>query len=229
MVIGNGLIANTFKNYNDNDSIIIFASGVSNSKETNDVEFNREFEMLKNKLIFKKSKKIIYFSTCSVLDKNLNESKYVKHKKNIEEFIKLNFDTYLILRLPNIISNSNNQNTAFNYFKNKIIKQEEIICEKYATRYFIDIDDLKKTLPFFIDSKKYQNKVLNICFNNKETVSNFILKMGKMLMITPKITLIDNGNDYNVNNSIFVKELINQKYEIKDDYNNNIIKKYIIK
>ena len=41
MVIGNGLIANQFKSYNNDENILIFASGVSNSSEVNDIEFIR--------------------------------------------------------------------------------------------------------------------------------------------------------------------------------------------
>ena len=40
MVIGNGLIAGQFNKYRDNDNVIIFASGVSNSKETNSKLFD---------------------------------------------------------------------------------------------------------------------------------------------------------------------------------------------
>ena len=34
MVIGNGMIANRFMSYKNDEDIIIFASGVSNSKDT---------------------------------------------------------------------------------------------------------------------------------------------------------------------------------------------------
>ena len=43
MIIGNGLIASAFASTNENYSdYIIFASGVSSSKENSDVEYNRE-------------------------------------------------------------------------------------------------------------------------------------------------------------------------------------------
>jgi nucleoside-diphosphate-sugar epimerase len=225
MVIGNGLLANTFIKYEDSDDIIIFASGVSNSKEINEYEFKREFDLLKTMLVFKETKKIIYFSTCSVLDISLSESNYIKHKKNIEEFIKSNFKYYLILRIPNIVSNTKNSNTSFNFFKNKLLNNDEIICNKYATRYYIDIDDLVKTLPIFIET--YVNQSINICFNNKETVINFIFKMGKILKVNPKIKLVDNGTDYTIDNSVFISILDDINYSIGDDYNNKIIEKYI--
>jgi len=225
MVIGNGLLANTFRKYEDSDSIIIFASGVSNSKEINKSEFKREFDLLKTMLVFKETKKIIYFSTCSVLDISLTESNYVKHKKNIEGFIISNFKYYLILRIPNIVSNNKNLNTSFNFFKNKLLNNDEIICNKYATRYYIDIDDLEKTLPIFIET--YVNQSINICFTNKETVINFILKMGKEMKINPKINLVNNGIDYTIDNSVFISETNKMNYSIGEDYNDKIIKKYI--
>ncbi len=46
MVIGNGMIANRFFNYKNDEGKIIFASGVSNSKDTEAVNFQREFELL---------------------------------------------------------------------------------------------------------------------------------------------------------------------------------------
>ena len=224
MVIGNGLLANTFRKYEDSDSIIIFASGVSNSKEINKSEFKREFDLLKTMLVFKETKKIIYFSTCSVLDITLTESNYVKHKKNIEGFIIFNFKYYLILRIPNIVSNNKNLNTSFNFFKNKLLNNDEIICDKYATRYYIDIDDLEKTLPIFIET--YVNQSINICFTNKETVINFILKMGKEMKIDPKINLVNAGIDYTIDNSVFISETNKMNYSIDKDYNDKIIKKY---
>lgn len=225
MVIGNGLLANTFRKYEDSDSIIIFASGVSNSKEINKSEFKREFDLLKTMLVFKETKKIIYFSTCSVLDISLTKSNYVKHKKNIEGFIISNFKYYLILRIPNIVSNNKNLNTSFNFFKNKLLNNDEIICDKYATRYYIDIDDLEKTLPIFIET--YVNQSINICFTNKETVINFILKMGKEMKINPKINLVNDGIDYTIDNSVFISETNKMDYSIGEDYNDKIIKKYI--
>ncbi len=42
MVIGTGLIANLFAEYNDLDNYVLFASGVSNSLEKNVKAFDRE-------------------------------------------------------------------------------------------------------------------------------------------------------------------------------------------
>ncbi|MEJ2498930.1 MAG: hypothetical protein P8Y46_06430 [Sulfurovaceae bacterium] len=46
MIIGNGMLAHEFSDYKDDNDIIIFASGVSNSGETRESEFEREKELL---------------------------------------------------------------------------------------------------------------------------------------------------------------------------------------
>ena len=68
MVIGNGLLAKSFSNFLDDDSILIFASGVSNSSETRISEFEREYDLLNEKLSKFNSARLIYFSTLSIFD-----------------------------------------------------------------------------------------------------------------------------------------------------------------
>ena len=60
MIIGSGFIANSFRksNFNTKD-YIIFASGVSNSKEDKSKNFEREVKLLKKYSKFEKS--FIYF------------------------------------------------------------------------------------------------------------------------------------------------------------------------
>lgn len=91
MIVGNGLIANSFKKSKISfEEYIIFASGVSNSQEQENQEFERE---KKNILSYKKStKKFIYFSSIpTILDPSQKDLKYVKHKLEMEKLIKNNF------------------------------------------------------------------------------------------------------------------------------------------
>lgn len=66
MVIGNGMIANRFTNYKDDKEIVIFASGVSNSKNINKENFKKEFLLLEDIIKANPDKVITYFSTCSI-------------------------------------------------------------------------------------------------------------------------------------------------------------------
>lgn len=225
MVLGNGLIANSLLSYKDNNDIIIFASGVSNSNEIDQYEFNREVKLLEELKI--DNRKLVYFSTCSIFDESLKDSPYVNHKINMENIIKDKFDKYLILRLPNIVSNSSNPNTSFNFFKKKINMGEEIICKKDSYRYFIDIDDISNISPIFIDSMKYNNDIVNIAFSNKENIYNFLLKMYSIVKKDPKIKIINGGCNYDIDNDVLLSEIKRLNYDIGSEYNSKLIKKYI--
>ena len=122
MVIGNGLIANAFNQYKNNDDVIIFASGVSNSSNNKIEEFEREINLLNEYLI--SDKKLIYFSTCSITD-NSKKSDYINHKIFMENFIKSNHNNYIIFRLPIVVGKCNNKNTFFNNIRDKILNKFE--------------------------------------------------------------------------------------------------------
>lgn len=224
MVIGNGLLAKKMSLFNDNNDILIFASGVSNSKETNHNEYKRELDLLKTFL--GTNKKLIYFSTCSVLMECQSISHYITHKKNVEEYIKNNFNNYIIFRLPNVVGKTDNTHTSFNYFKNKLITNSQLFIEKESLRYFIDVDDLTITLsPIILDSGQNKKKI-NVCFNNKTDIFNFVMSMSETLGVQPKITIIDGGCLQDVDNSEFIN-LIDPKYKkIDQSYNKKLIEKY---
>lgn len=79
MVIGNGLIGSAFKDYKDDENIIIFASGVSSSTEYRQEEFDREKTLLSKTMEENPEKCIVYFT--SFLSENEDQRKYVEHKK----------------------------------------------------------------------------------------------------------------------------------------------------
>ena len=84
MVIGSGMMATSFADYVD-DNIVIFASGVSNSKEKNLEAYKREEKLLYSVIQKNLDKTIVYFSTCSIYDDSVNSSEYVKHKILMEK------------------------------------------------------------------------------------------------------------------------------------------------
>ena len=121
MVIGNGMVAKKFKSYEDNNDFLIFASGVSNSKNTNPEAYQREFNLLKQQLEMNKGKTLVYFSTTSIDDPAENDSSYVAHKLSMEKFIASSDVSYVIFRVSNLAGRSANKNTVLNFFiHNKI-------------------------------------------------------------------------------------------------------------
>lgn len=221
MIIGNGLVANSFKkNKNFFKNTIIFASGLANSQNKNQSEFTREKKLLKKFLLTKK--KLIYFSTLDVFRKK--KTAYIKHKINVENVLKKN-KNILIIRLPQLIGKSNNKYTIFNFlnFNLRINKSIRIFVNYY--RNFIDVNDLvfhvKK-----LNKKKINFKIINI-YNKRSIKINYLLKIFKNEgVIKNKIIKFDKTNDF------FFKKMSkfrNNKYIVisKKNYYKKLFKKYI--
>ena len=147
MVIGNGAIASSFAaKYSNDDQVVIFASGVSNSKESDDSKFERERKLVLSSLVQNPEKFFVYFSTCSVYDPCEKNSHYVRHKLAIEEIIQKNASKYLISRVSNVVCKTENKTTVFNFFVNNIRDGSPFKLWKNAYRNVIDVDDLLKTV-----------------------------------------------------------------------------------
>jgi len=75
-IIGNGDLAQALKKVKVD--ALFFASGVSNSSETRESEYQREKDLL---LRQGKSKRLVYFSSLSIF---YNKTRYTDHKKEIK-------------------------------------------------------------------------------------------------------------------------------------------------
>ena len=162
MIIGNGLIANSIQDADDK-KYIFFASGVSNSSTTNPLEFDREFRMIYELLQSHENKIFVYFSSCYISSNNAILTPYYLHKLKMEQYILNNHSNYLILRLPQVIGKSNNNNTLINNFIYKANFNEIINLQKLSNRYFIDIFDISNIIKKLI-YLKIKNEILDIFY-----------------------------------------------------------------
>ena len=172
MIIGKGLIANLFIEV-DSDKNVFFASRVSNSSENRKEEFFRE-QILVEETINNHPKKIfIYFSTCSIYDSSKYNSPYVLHKLHIEEVIKQNTSSYLILRVSNAVGVGGNPNLLMNYLSRQIMSNQELTVHQHATRNLIDVEDVKNITLRYIASKDW-NKIINVAYTDNFTIPEII-------------------------------------------------------
>ena len=130
MIIGNGTIASVLT---DHPNRTYFASGVPNSAEIRESEYQREKDLL---LQQDKTKRLVYFSTISVFYK---DSRYTKHKLEMEKLIKDNFSLYTIMRLGNPVW-GNNPVHLIPFFRSKIEKGESIDVQD-VYRYPLELDE----------------------------------------------------------------------------------------
>lgn len=220
IIIGGGLIAKAFKNRIDK-KVLIFASGVSNSNETNKVFLDKEKNLLISTIKNYPNHRLIYFSSILILKKIKNP--YYQHKLEMESIIKKSKIKYLILRLPQIIGKGGNQNNLVNFFVNNIINSNKIFIEKNTYRALIDIDDLVKLVIFLINKK---NKIVNLSHIELIKVEHIVKIIGDTLNLKPNIVFIKKGVSIPNKNSKIVGTFIKEKNINKKNYNLKILKKY---
>jgi hypothetical protein len=130
-VIGHGVLAQMLKE--TTKGMCFFASGVSNSQEMRESEYEREKALLLKQDM---SKRLVYFSSLSVF---YNDTRYSKHKREMEELVINTFPKYCIIRLGNI-SWGDNPHTLINTLKNHVANEEPIEI-KDVYRYVVDPEE----------------------------------------------------------------------------------------
>lgn len=224
MVIGNGLIAKAFDIYKENGDVIIFASGVSDSSDLPDSEYQREVDTL---MAYEQSQKhLVYFSTTGVYDPHRKNNKYIKHKLAIEKLIADNFERWTIFRLPNVIGKGGNSKTMVNYFVNAIKKSEPIIIQKHAVRRLMDVDDVFRFVDFAIRNQRFPNQTINLCSDYLTEVPLIVEMIEEMLKINAHATVVDKGSSYDIPNEEFKQ--LNRELKVRFDaeYTKDILSKY---
>ena len=224
MIIGNGLIANLFRE-NDREKVVFFASGVSNSLETEKSAFLREEDLLRKTLEENSDKIFIYFSTCSIYDSSKNGSPYVNHKLKMEQIVEELADQFLILRVSNAVGKGGNPNLLMNYLVNAFHQEKEITVHTLATRNLIDADDVKNITLKFINENSF-NKIINVAYLENFSTIQILEILEKHFNKTAKTSLVKSGQSYLISipeaEAYFAENNLTEKKE----YLLRIIKRY---
>ena len=231
-ILGSGFIAKSFIKYEEffkKLRIHLYAAGVSNSLCKDKEFFNED----KNRLVdFSKSiedgQTLLYFSTCSIDDPSRNKNFYVKHKLDIEEFIKQNFKKYLIVRLPEVVGKSKNNNTLVNFFFKKIKKQEKFDLWIEANRSIIDIEDVVNILiDFLSNDTQDKNKIINIANTKKSSAFHIVKILENITKIKAKYNIVSKGEkNWDIDTSATNDSMKRCKIIFKKNYLENLLIKY---
>ncbi|MEO6133111.1 MAG: NAD-dependent epimerase/dehydratase family protein [Saprospiraceae bacterium] len=194
MIVGHGLVASAFiSSVFDSDQYIVFASGISNSTESNDAAFIREIALLDQFL--SKNKTLIYFSTTSIFDPTKKDTPYILHKLKIEHLIMAHVESYMIVRLPILIGHTNNPFTLINFLVTAIREKIKIQLHTRACRHLLDVDDLVPALtPFHSHSKR--QVTINILGSKKISVPLLVTKLESILHTDGVFSWHDEGACY---------------------------------
>jgi nucleoside-diphosphate-sugar epimerase len=224
MIIGNGLIATAFKPYFGDDSeVVVFASGVSNSREIRKEAFLRERQMLMDALRY--ARFMLYFSTCSVNDPELFDTPYVIHKKEMEILVSSSKD-YAIFRLPQLVGITPNINTLTNYLYMQIMSGTHFQIWRHARRNLIDIDDVASIITHLLRDSLAARITANIAcpfsISILHLVNIFELVLGKKA----NYAFVEGGGAYSIDSSLATEAASQIGIDFDDVYIENLIRKY---
>ena len=221
-IIGNGLIAKAFQDFDFTKNCVIFASGVSNSSDENNLNFVREFDLLENTINKFKNKHLVYFSTCSL--NSGDNSKYKMHKKNLENYIFNNCVSYSIFRLPQVVGVVNN-NTLISYFIRNLKYGNEILVQSNATRHLLDVEDIPRIANIII-GKGFSNKIIDIAPLYHVDIFSIVKFISKELHLEYNAKFVSSG----FKQKIFISNLENFLDDddkiLSKDYWKLVLKKY---
>jgi nucleoside-diphosphate-sugar epimerase len=201
MIVGSGLLARAFDSFKDDDRVLVFASGVSNSSTATEADYAREGNLLLAQI--GTQARLTYFSTCSLFDPELKDSGYIRHKRRMEELIRTQFKNHTILRLPNVVGHTPNPHTLCNYIRDRILAGETINVHVKACRYLMGVDRVSAScIPLLTDAFS-RGKTLNVCYDQPVSVPDLVAVMEHILNKKAVIREVDSGSCYEVDNREF--------------------------
>lgn len=181
------------------NNFVLFASGVSDSKNASVQDFERERNLIIETAGKYPKMSLIYFSTCGIYDPDMQNTAYVQHKLAMENLIQQITDSHIIFRVSNIVGFSDNKNTIFNFFINRLLNHEKISVWKHAYRNFIDIENVAEYASIFLeDYSQWKNRTLNIAMKENTSVLELVYTLVDVYQVEADIELIDKGNNYSI-------------------------------
>ena len=223
------MMANRFAaDYSNNNDVLIFASGVSNSSEKNRDAFEREESLLKECMDKYAYKTFVYFGTCSIFDPSLAQSPYIFHKLKMEELIKSNLSRYLICRTSNIVGKKGNPNTLINFLVNKIEKQEEFELWANSFRNILDIDDLFEAIHSMLcDPLTEQKTIANISHPHFYSTLEIVSMIENHLQKKAIYKTVIKGSWYTIPETTYLRKFFPDTiFQPKEKYLSKLLAKY---
>jgi len=228
LIIGNGLIATAFKKYFKNDNnILIFASGVSDSRNKDRSDYKREERLLKSYLDQNNGRDLfVYFSTTSVEDPSLQNEEYILHKLKMEAVIRES-KNFIIFRLGQIASRGKgHSNNLLNYLVKSIKNQDQIEVWLGSYRNILDIDDITKIIVYIISNNLFEGEIVNIVNPKSHRIEEIISILEEVLLSKGDYLYVEKGANY-IPSAEKIIPLINDLGMLfNDQYLHKVFKKY---
>lgn len=225
MVIGNGLIGKNLAKI-DREEFVFFASGVSNSKSTNENDYLREESLLIQNISINSDKTFVYFSTYSVNDPSLSDYYYIKHKLRMEKIIQQSGIKYLIVRTSNVVGGIGNPGTILRYLFDSIKNEKPFEIWKNAYRNILDVDHLIVMLDETI-KRKLVNCIVYLLNPIDYSIPQIITECELILNKKANYISVEKGTGFKYDKTLSMY-LFNELNINNEGYINKVISKYLL-
>ena len=225
MIVGTGLLAQAFQSrYASNDEVVIFASGVSNSLESDASAFSKEQALLEE-ILTSYGRRVVYFGSCGAVNQEDLLSPYMRHKLDMERLV-TEYSDGLVLRLPQVVGRTSNPNTLTNFIRDRILSGETFTVWGRAERNLIDIDDIVAIGSAAIDCKNPNLQPINIAADNSILVPQIVDIFERVLQRRANCIVEDKGSALRIDTSQASAIAISLGIDFGSGYAERVIRKY---
>lgn len=227
MIVGRGLLAEAFRvRYGSDDSVTIHAAGVSNSSETDPLQFEREQRTLTESLAGTDGR-FVYFSSCVVGLGQTVPSPYVQHKARMEARV-LASGRGVVFRLPQVVGHTDNPNTLTNFLASHILQGKVFTVFSGAQRNLVDIDDIALIVPELLADPGLVGRVTNITARQAIAVPVLVSMMEDVLGKSSCARIVTRQEPFQVDATaaLTVAHRLGLGLDDGDEYVRKILRKY---
>jgi nucleoside-diphosphate-sugar epimerase len=225
MVVGDGMMARAFAAFRDRADVVILASGVSNSLETDPAEFDRERALLKRVRTDNPGALLVYFGTCSVDDPERRDTPYVQHKLGMESVLLASAGPWLVLRIPLAIGRNPRSRTLAQFLHERIMRGQPFEIWEGAARFPIDVDDVYRIGSRFINDPAMWKCCINVALR-AFPVRDFVLIMERIVGRKANCTLVPRGRHYELDCPEVLQVASELNLDLSERYLERVLRKY---
>lgn len=225
MIIGNGLLARSFApRFAAQQDIVIFASGVSNSLESDAAQFDRESALL-HETLSRHDGRLVYFSSCGAGELAASATPYMQHKVRMESVV-LASGRGLVLRLPQVVARTDNPHTLTNFIRDRILGEEAFTVWAGAERNLIDIEHIVAIGTRLIEDDQYGPHPVSIASERSLPMLEIVQVFEDTLGRKGRYTVVDKSSPLHIDTAIAKAVAGPLGINLGDGYVRRVIQKY---
>lgn len=225
-IIGHGIIANRFINYALQSRYLIFAGHVHDSTIADVSRIEAEEALLRTAIENGQSEIIIYFSSCSVLDPEQNQSLYAGHKARMEQLLQASSRQFLIFRLPQLFGLCDEKTSLVNFLVDAVLNGKPFDLWQNAQRNFIDIDDVYRIAHEIFSSGNQLNRIINIASPCSTPVADLVALIEKCFDLSAKHHLVNKGSHFVIDTTDIEPVIARLGIDFSSGYLQRCLEKY---